>query len=401
MSIGRHLLGFILAAIAGGGAWLVCAAPAGAQAMPPAGTTPQQTAADGVPAAYPSTYPSTQPSAYPATSPPLYPSTADGTGGTVGLSGSGYGTAEQAGTGTPAIAGPPGGPQPLYGDPGPLYTPYGSPDAMTAARPLEPGSSVERWLVDDEPWTWQFLPTGLMYKSYLAGLREPRFGTQFGYERGQGWVWDSTLGARVGVIRYGTENDLWPEGWQLDVEGAAFPRLSLPERELTSVDFRAGMQLTRRVGPWEMKFGYYHYCSHLGDEYVLTHPEVTRINYVRESLIFGLAAYLNPDLRLYSEVGWAFVVEGETQPWEFQFGADWSSPEPTGPGGAPFFAINGHLRQENDFGGNMTVRTGWQWRGATGHLFRIGMQYFNGMSEQGQFFNTFEQQIGAGLWYDF
>ncbi len=49
----------------------------------------------------------------------------------------------------------------------------------------------------------------------------------------------------------------------------------------------------------------------------------------------------------------------------------------------------------------MTVETGWQWRGATGHLFRIGMRYFNGMSEQGQFFNTFEEQIGVGLRYDF
>ena len=191
----------------------------------------------------------------------------------------------------------PTGPQPPSGDPGPLYTPYGSPDAMAAARPPEPSGNAERWLAGDEPWTWQVLPTGLMYKSYLAGGREPRFGTQFVHERSQGWLWDTTLGARVGLVRYGTDNDLWPEGWQLDVEGAAFPRLMLEhDRDLNSVDFRAGMPLTYRVGPWEMKFGYYHYCSHLGDEFVLTHPEVTRIDYVRETLIFGLAAYLSPRL---------------------------------------------------------------------------------------------------------
>ena len=69
--------------------------------------------------------------------------------------------------------------------------------------------------------------------------------------------------------------------------------------------------------------------------------------------------------------------------------------------GAPFFAINGHLREVNDFGGNMTVQTGWHWRGRTGHLLRIGMQYFNGMSEQGEFYNQFEEQFGGGLWYDF
>ena len=205
-------------------------------------------------------------------------------------------TAGPAGSGSARLPGDrplPGGPQPPAGDPGPLYTPYGSPDAMAAARPLEPGGASSAGWWTTSRGRGRLLPTGLMYKSYLAGGREPRFGTQFVHERTQGWLWDTTLGARVGLVRYGTENDLWPEGWQLDVEGAAFPRLMLEhDRDLNSVDFRAGMPLTYRVGPWEMKFGYYHYCSHLGDEFVLTHPEVTRINYVRETLIFGLAAYL-------------------------------------------------------------------------------------------------------------
>ena len=151
----------------------------------------------------------------------------------------------------------------------------------------------------------------------------------------------------------------------------------------------------------EAKFGYYHLSSHIGDEYLLKYPDFPRINYVRESLVSGLAVYLNPNLRLYSEAGYAFYIDGGAKPWEFQFGADFSPAEPTGLGGAPFFAINGHLRQENDFGGNMTVQTGWQWRGRTGHLLRFGMQYFNGMSDQYQFYNRFEEQIGAGLWYDY
>ena len=202
-----------------------------AQAMPPAGTTPQQMTADGVPAAYPSTYPSTQSVPVPRdeSAPLSLDRRSDRRWRRRGSS--------AVATGTRCPASPHAVPdgqqraaagkrQRSYGDPGPLYTPYGSPDAMTAARPLEPGSNVERWLVDDEPWTWQVLPTGLMYKSYLAGGREPRFGTQFVHERSQGWLWDTTLGARVGLLRYGTENDFWPEGWQLDVEGAAFPRLS-------------------------------------------------------------------------------------------------------------------------------------------------------------------------------
>ena len=49
-------------------------------------------------------------------------------------------------------------------------------DATAASQPLDLNAYVERSLTSDEPWTWQLLPAGLMYKSYLAGNREPRIG---------------------------------------------------------------------------------------------------------------------------------------------------------------------------------------------------------------------------------
>lgn len=379
--------------------WPATAQMSGGVSVPPQQMTPYQ-----APAAYPSTYPS-----YPATA-GTYPSTT-GSGSlspalppydslplTAATPGNAGGDSPRTATSGNGILNAPT-------DSRPLYAPYGSPDAMTAARSPDRFAYIERSLLSDEPWSWQLLPPGLMYKSYLAGNKEPRMGSQWFHERTLGWRWDATLGGRVGLLRYGTENDFWPQGWQLDVEGAAFPRVDLDhQRDLDTVDFRAGAPLTTRQGPWEFKFGYYHLSSHLGDEFVLKNPGVPRINYVRESLASGLAVYLdpcNPNMRLYAEVGWAFYTDGGAKPWEFQFGIDMSPAAPTSGWGAPFFAINGHLRQENDFGGNMTVQTGWQWRGRTGHLFRLGMQYFNGMSDQYQFFNRFEEQIGMGMWYDY
>jgi hypothetical protein len=289
-------------------------------------------------------------------------------------------------------------------NPNSIYKPYGSLEAMTASMAAPSDSQADRLLNSDEPMQWQLAPTGLMYKSYLAGNREPRLAAQLTHERTQGWFWDATVGGRVGLIRYGTDNSLWPQGWQLDAEGAAFPRLDLEhEEDLVACDYRGGLLSTTRQGPVETKFGYYHLSSHLGDEFMIRYPDTlnTRINYVRDSLIAGGAVYLNPSLRLYGEVGWTFHEDGGAKPWEFQFGADFCSPEPTGIAGAPFFAINAHLRQENDFGGNFTVQTGWQWRGRDGHLARVGMQYFNGLSDQYQFFNTFEESLSFGLWYDY
>ena len=251
-------------------------------------------------------------------------------------------------------------------------------------------------------WSWQWLPDGLMYKSYLAGGRESRFGSVWLYERDQGWLWDVALGGRMGVFRYGTENDVWPEGWQVDIEGASFPRMSLERtRDLVSADFRFGVPLTYREGRWEWKFSYYHLSSHLADEYMETFPAATRINFVRDAVVLGVAMRPNPDLRLYAEAGWAFNHDGGSRPWEFQFGVDYSPAEATGVVPAPFLAVNGRIREEVDFGGNFTLQTGWQWRGQTGHLFRFGLNYFNGMSDQYQFFTEHEEQIGVGLWYDY
>ena len=62
--------------------------------------------------------------------------------------------------------------------------------------------------------------------------------SQWVYIRDLGWLWDATLGGRVGLLRYGTDNDFWPQGWQLDVEGAAFPRLDLDHaRDLQTLTF--------------------------------------------------------------------------------------------------------------------------------------------------------------------
>ena len=253
------------------------------------------------------------------------------------------------------------------------------------------------WIV---PWTWQVLPDGLMYKDYLASNEEARLSTALGYSKQIGWTWDSNLGAHVGILRDGTQDPAWPEGWQLDAEGVALVRLD-SSRSLVSSDFRAGFPLTRRDGPWEFKFGYYHLSSHLGDFYIESHPGIERINYKREQLVLGVAYRPIPDLRFYSEANWAFNEDGGSRPWEFQFGIDYSPAQPNGIWGAPFAAINSKIFEDLNYAGNFTVEAGWQWRGCTGHTLRTGLEYFNGYSFQRQFYNDYQSIVGAGVWYDF
>lgn len=251
-------------------------------------------------------------------------------------------------------------------------------------------------------WDWQLLPDGIIYQSYLANSKESRMATTLVNLEGDGAVWDSTLGGRVGLVRYGTCDNFWPQGWQWDMEGSAQVRLD-PEEQLDvrSVDFRIGSPLTYGYGRHRVKFGYYHLCSHLGDEFLLANPLYPRLNFVRDTVVLGYAFYATDNLRLYAEGGWAFY-NNVSEPWEFQCGLDWAPAQPTGIRGAPFFAMNAHVREELDFSGNFTAQAGWAWRGdRTSHLMRIGVHYFNGYSTQYSFYRNVEEQIGAGVWYDY
>ncbi len=140
------------------------------------------------PPTYPSTYPSAYPSTYPSTAAPaasagippydrpppsLVASAAGVPGGSPG----------------PSLTADPG-PLGVPNNPGPVYGPYASPNATAASQPLDPNSFVERNLTGDEPWSWQMLPTGLMYK--IVSGRQPRapLGQPIGlHERGRARCW--------------------------------------------------------------------------------------------------------------------------------------------------------------------------------------------------------------------
>ena len=256
-------------------------------------------------------------------------------------------------------------------------------------------------LTPNTDWQWQVVPEGILYRAYLANPKESRLGTQMFNAHNEGALWDSTLGGRVGLLRYGTTDPSWPQGWQFDAEGSAQVRLDPDENmDQRSVDFRAGAPLTYGYGRHRLKFGYYHLSSHLGDEFLAAHPTFSHVNYTRDVLVAGYAYFLTENLRLYGELGWAFHCD-VSQEWEFQFGAEYAPARATGIQGAPFFAVNGHIREEIDYSGNFALQAGWAWRGENSHLLRTGVHYYNGLSNQYSFYQHFEQQIGAGVWYDF
>ena len=251
-------------------------------------------------------------------------------------------------------------------------------------------------------WDWRLLPNRLIYRPYLAGVYQPRMAAVFNVDQDSQWKWDLSIGGRVGLIRYGSGNQVIPQGWQLDVEGAAFPRLANPGQILEATDYRFGVPLSYGYDRYQMQIAYEHISSHLGDEWAKKHGIINnRINYSRDALVWGHGYLPTDSWRIYGQVGYGFYTD-VAEPWHFEFGVEYSQLAPTGFQGVPFFATNCQLRQENNYGGYMAIQTGWQWTGnQSGRRVRLGVQYFNGQHEKLQFYEYSEQKVGAGLWYDF
>lgn len=253
---------------------------------------------------------------------------------------------------------------------------------------------------------WTILPNDLLFRSYIGAPRESRMASQIMESSRYGTIWELEAGGRVGILRYGTPDGTKPAGWQLDVEGAAFPRLNFDESlELDAVDFRVGVPLTWAEGPYQFEFEIYHLSSHVGDEYLLrpTNAGFNRLDYLRDAATIAFGYFPNPDLRLYAELEYAFNTNDGAEPFHIQFGFDYMPVQPTNSlKPVPFFAVNGQLREEVNFGGGINVVGGVAWRGhRSGRIFRAGFQYYNGESFQLSFFDEHEQLIGAGIWYDF
>jgi hypothetical protein len=290
------------------------------------------------------------------------------------------------------------------------------PELLTAPQGEEPSTSSDgivrldealngEPLCDDcdDAWTWQWAPTGLIYHSYMAGPHEPHMAlVPFAEMDGEVFA-DAWLGGRTGFLRFGNCDPVQPEGWQLDFYGAAIARLDVEnQQDLESSDYVFGFPLTYGDERVQYKFGYAHLSSHLGDERAIRVPGslANRVNYVRDSLVWGISYYLIPAWRTYGEAAWAFHRDGGAGPWETQFGTELSRPGPTNQA-TPFVAINGRLRDDDAFGGDITAQAGWLRRGILGQTLRYGIHYYNGKSSQSQFYNVAEEQLGAGLWYDF
>lgn len=254
----------------------------------------------------------------------------------------------------------------------------------------------------------EVLPKGRLFDALIADPIWPHFSVSYlrcvDHEEMVN-LGKASFGEGLGLYR-----DTAPFGglWQFGIQGAVFAIFDLDAEsmDLINADYWVGFPLSYRNGPFSALTRVFHQSSHLGDEYLLRERNegINRVN----------LSYEGVDLRLSYEIGTFRLYGGgvylfhrtpsELKPWSSQIGLEYESPD-TYMGGMfrPVAGIDLKSHEEHDWETDVSLRMGVQLESlkTVGHDVQILMEYFNGNTPSGQFYEQEVEHIGLGTHFYF
>ncbi len=193
---------------------------------------------------------------------------------------------------------------------------------------------------------------------------------------------------------------LWHGDLQIGIEAGIWSVFNMDPNpnigggtELVNTDFYAGIPITYARGKWSFRLRGYHISGHLGDEYMVNHPNVVRLNPSIEAIDFYTSYQATDALRVYVGPG-AYVHSDPTYRWEpmyIQYGT-----EVRFAGhkfyyhrlhGSLFFAMHIRNLQQLNWNFDGTYRAGYELSKlqGIGRKLRLFVGYHQGYSLEGQF----------------
>lgn len=276
----------------------------------------------------------------------------------------------------------------------PVETGAGPAESEAAAnegRPAEQGLEV--------------LPPGRLFDPLLADPRWAHFSAGYHY-----YLDDDEI-EHVGAVSFGETFGLLrgpapafgdaPARWQLDFQAAVFGIFDLDSdsMDLVNADYWVGLPLSYRDGPFSALLRVFHQSSHLGDEFLLR-SRVDRVNLSYEALDLKLSYDVGGGLRLYGGAGYLLHKEpSDLDPWSTQLGAEYLLPRTFFSGLVrPMAAVDLQQREESDWRTDLSLRAGVQFESPdrVGQRVQLLIEYFNGHSPNGQFYDRAIEYVGIG-----
>lgn len=248
----------------------------------------------------------------------------------------------------------------------------------------------------------QVLPPDRLFDPLLADPRWPHFSAAY-----QSYMGDDELND-VAAVSFGEmfsflrgDGPLGGE-WETGLQAGVFAIFDMDSQshDLVNADYWVGLPLAWRRDKTSALFRVYHQSSHLGDEFLLRN-RVDRINLSYEGLDLKLSYDLPLGFRVYGGPGWLFHKEPDSlDPWSGQAGLEFiSSAEWLDGALRPLAGVDVQSYQEYNWNNSVSLRAGVQFENpdlVAAQKLRILLEYYNGHSPNGQFYDRVIEYWGIG-----
>ncbi|MEN9654410.1 MAG: hypothetical protein RL235_522 [Chlamydiota bacterium] len=179
--------------------------------------------------------------------------------------------------------------------------------------------------------------------------------------------------------------------------------------ELVNTDYYGGLLLTFAKNKWSFRLRGYHVSSHLGDEYMVNHPGIVRLNPSNEAIDLFASYQASEALRLYVGPG-AIVHSDPTFPWKPMYIEYGTEVRFLGTKfyyqklyGTLYIGLDWRNYQQLDWNFDGTYRAGYEFSKlqGIGRKFRFYIEYHHGYSLEGQFSKMRTHYMQYNLSYGF
>ena len=251
-----------------------------------------------------------------------------------------------------------------------------------------------------------FLPRGLLFAPLHADPRWPHFAA--GYREYRTQNLSSTFAGNLGET-FAIYRNRAPFGgqWEFGIQAGVFSIFNLDATsfDLVNADYTLGFLLSYRSGRFSSFLRLHHQSSHLGDEFILNNPGVSRINLSFEEVDVKLAYDVASWIRLYGGGGYLVhrdprdVKRGTTQ-----WGIELVSPS-TYVGGSirPVIYADFQANERSNWGVARSIFAGVRFENVRigDRQIQLLGEYFAGPSPDGQFYTQHGEWFGVGFHFYF
>jgi len=230
---------------------------------------------------------------------------------------------------------------------------------------------------------------------------------------------DKVVGKHVGAVFFGDDfiflrlKDVlcFHGDMDLGIEAGIFAVFDLdhPEACMFNTDFYVAALASYAFDRWAFRFRFWHLSSHIGDEFLIAHPDFDRRNLSDEGLDLFVSYQFGRAVRVYAGVGyiWDRDKEFPEHPLYVEGGA-----EIRVFGGRdcfnklyvqPFFAMHFRSWEEHNHDLDQTYALGVEWSKiqGVGRKFRLFLEYHNGFCKEGQFVRERSDYVALKVTYGF